>query len=200
MTRPKVKPGDIFFTDSNDVGPKIIKFLMASPSVWHYTLGKILLTFGKKEFVEQHLISPVRMYHAGLVTGENSIIEQQWQVEEDTLDSILNKKHIIWQKKSLRADQRQKIVELAKSRLGDYYDVPLMIGKTLGWLTGFHYISNLIQQKNQDFCVSYVAWCYQEGIGYKWNNRQYSDITTDIIDDYNMEHPEEWKIVSSKLD
>lgn len=193
-----VKPGDIFFTDSDKTGPKIVKFFMQSSTVWHWVLGKILKRFFP-DFVSKHLISPVRMYHAGIFRDQTNIIEQQWKIQDvPHANKILKNKHVIWRLKRLSDMQRRLIVQEAEKHVGQTYDVLLIVGKTLTWLTGIPWFVRHIQNKDKEICVTFVAYLYYWGCGYTWGRKEYSEVTTDVIDDFNVAHPDEWEIVSIK--
>ena len=115
------KKGDIFFTDSDKTGPKIVKFLMQSPTFWHWGIGKAVGLFSKD--LKAKFISPVRMYHAGMLVSEDTLIEQQGKVEYSEASGILGKKHVVWRHKHLTEEQANDLVKLAESRLGTKYDV-----------------------------------------------------------------------------
>jgi hypothetical protein len=190
------KKGDIFFTDSDKTGPKIVKFLMQSPTVWHWALGKILGLFSPS--LKAKFISPVRMYHAGMFVDEKTIIEQQWKIQHDEGDKIFGGKHAVWRYKHLTEGQADSLRILAEARLGTTYDIQLILGKTMTWLTGIKWFVRNVEAKNKDICITFVAYLYFEVVGYKWGRETWHEITTDLMDDWNMAHPDDWELVSIK--
>ena len=195
----KLKKGDIFFTDSDKTGPKIVKFLMQSPTLFHWAIGKIGGIFSKK--FKAKFISPVRMYHAGIFLSPEVFIEQQWKIEyNNNVQGILDKKHVIWRYKHLTEEQADKIQNLAESRLGTSYDLWLILGKTLTWLTGIKWFVKNVEAKNKDICITFVAYLYFTCVGYKWGRRTWHEITTDIMDDWNAVHKEDWEVISKRYE
>jgi len=193
------KKGDIFFTDSDKTGPKIVKFLMQSPTVWHWALGKFLGMFSKK--LKAKFISPVRMYHAGMFLDEGNIIEQQWPVQTRPLKDtkILGGKHCIWRYKHLTEGQAVALQILAESRIGTTYDIQLILGKTMTWLTGIQWFVRNVEAKDKDICITFVAYLYFKTINYNWGRKTWHEITTDIMDDWNVAHPEDWDLISVQV-
>ena len=192
----KFQKGDIFFTDSDKTGPKIVKFLMQSPTVWHWAVGKIVGIFSKK--LKAKFISPVRSYHAGMFTGPERIIEQQWKIQSRPLKDtkIIGRKHVVWRYKHLTKGQADVLAILAEARIGTTYDIMLILGKTMTWLTGIKWFVRTIESKNKDICITFVAYLFFEAEIYKWGKETWHEITTDLMDDWNTEHPEDWELIS----
>jgi len=190
--------GDIFLCDSDKTGPKIIKFLMQAPTLWHWIYRQIRGTQ-----------QPVRYYHAGMILSNEQMIEQQWKVQYGETQKILSRNIIIYRYKinddntiyyGITKETRIKqIQDLLRNRaiedLEKIYDIPQLIGKTLTWLTGIKLFVRLLGglSKEEEICVTRIGDWY-EGIcefGVPTN----SEITTKIIDEYCYSHSEEWKIV-----
>jgi len=184
---PELKLGDIFMTDSDRIGPKIVKFLMTAPTLWHYIWRAIRGT-------QQE----VRMYHVGMVISQDKIVEQQSELKYGDTNKILDRKHVIWRYKHLTEEQAEILYEYAKYDLGKKYDVVLILGKTLTWLTGIKWFSRNIQINELDICVTRVAGWYFKGEIYTWDSKTWHELTTDIIDDYNANHLEDWLLVSKR--
>ena len=191
--------GDIFLTNSDKTGAKIVKFLQQAPTLWQWIYRQIK---GTQE--------PVRYYHAGMVLSSKQIIEQQWEVQFGQTADILNKdviiyrykendKNIIYSDKIAKIDRVGRIKEVVKSRaiedLGKIYDIPQLIGKTLTWLTGIKWFVRFLGglSKEEEICVTRITEWYDNicEFGVPTN----SEITTKIIDEYCQAHPEEWEIV-----
>ena len=193
-----LKKGDIFFIDSDKTGPKIVKFLMQSPTVWHWAIGKIGKLFKAKWAAK--FISPVRMYHAGVFVSPTKFIEQQWKVEyNDNVEGMLNKKHVVWRYKHLTNEQAEKIDSLSKTRLGNTYDLWLILGKTLTWLTGIKWFVRTFESRDKDICITFVAYLYFTCVGYDWGRKSWHEITTDIMDDWNVSHPDDWELITKRF-
>ena len=194
----ELQRGDIFFIDSDKIGPKIVKFLMQSPTVWHWALGKIGGIFSRD--FKAKFISPVRMYHAGIFISPTIVIEQQWKIKySNKIRKILDVKHVIWRYKHLTEEQADKINDLAVTRLGTTYDLWLILGKTLTWLTGIKWFVRNVEAREKDICVTFVAYLYFTCVGYKWGCKTWHEITTDIMDDWNVEHEDDWELISKRF-
>jgi len=180
--------GDIYLVDSDHLGAKFVKFLMIAPTLWQY-LWRCLPWFKQNKVI---------YYHAGICIGDNKVIEQQGKCEyEDVYDAITKKKaYIVFRKKDLTKEQKELLVTRAKSRLGETYDILLILGKTLTWLTGIKWFARHIQSKNKEFCVTLVSWIYLpiETFG----KATHHEVTTDNIEDFCREHPDKWEIIDKK--
>lgn len=184
--RPELLPADIFISDSNKIGPKIVKFLMTSPTIWHWLVG---------------IRDEVRFYHPGIVIDQDTVIEQQLKVKyTDTNRAIFSRVYIIYRFKKLTAQQRKLIVTLAKADLDKGYDIVLIFGKLFTWLTGIRWFTRVIQQREKEICVTRVASWYRRGADIAFGKKTWHEVTTDDIDDYCIDHPEEVEIVSVKLE
>ena len=184
----KLQSGDIFFTNSNSTASKIVKFLMQSPTIyqqiWRWLRGSL---------------NEVRFYHAGMVLNEKEMIEQDAKVRIRPVEKIFKKEYIIWRKKDLTEQERNKLIEIAMADLGEGYDIVLCIGKLFTWFTGIPLFTRWIQQKEKEICVTRVAYWYKEAIGEDFGCKTWHEITTDKIDDYCIVHLKEWKQVIIKL-
>jgi len=182
MNRPILLPGDIFSSDSDKTSAKIVKFLMISPTIWHWLIG---------------IRNEVRFYHPGLVIDQNNVIEQQSKVIiRSTEKCIFSRPHIIFRNKNLTDKQRNFIVTLAKQDLGKGYDILLIFGKLFTWLTGIKWFNRVIQAKEKEICVTRVAYWYAKATGITFGKKTWHEVTTDDIDDWCSNHPNEWEIIS----
>ena len=183
IQNPKLLPGDIFMSDSEKIGAKIVKFLMVSPTIWHWLFG----------FRDE-----VRFYHPGLVIDQNKVIEQQSKVIiRSTERCIFSKPHIVFRHKHLTDKQRNFIVTMAKQDLGKGYDILLIFGKLFTWLTGIKVFTRWIQQREKEICVTRLAKWYFQATGITFGKKTWHEVTTDDIDDYSsIDDVENWEIVS----
>lgn len=180
--------GDIFLVDSTKTGAKIVKFLMIAPTLWHWLFRK---AFGGQNKVDY--------YHVGMVFNDK-VIEQQSKVEfEDIYDAITKKEHyVVWRRKNLSEEMKINLLNRATTDLGKGYDILLILGRTLTWLTGIKWFTRHIQSKGKEFCVTRVAGWYKEVVGTTFGCKTYHEVTTDIIDDYCKAHLDEWERVDIK--
>lgn len=175
--------GDIFLNNSSRLGAKIVKFLQQEPTLWTWLYKKIF----KKE------MNAVNYYHAGMVINEKEIIEQQWKVQKDELDKILTRDVIIFRKNSLTDEEKQILIKSSEEDLGKTYDILLMIGKLLTWLTGIKWFAEYVQFNDTEFCVSAVAdWYWKIGEHFELEAKEL--ITSDIMEEYCLKS-EEWDVV-----
>lgn len=183
------KPGDIFLTDSSRLGARIVKFLMKSPTVWHHILRMIT-----------HTMNDVEYYHVGMVTKEGLVIEQQKEVEyEDIYDAITKKKkYIVYRKKNLLPEQIEDLIRTSDKDIGKSYDVLLIFGRLLTWLTGIKWFCRNMQSREKEFCVTRVALWYKVCTGETFGCKTHHEVTTDIIDDWCRARPDEWEVVDIK--
>lgn len=165
--------GDIFLCNSTRFAAKIIKFLQQEPTLWIWLYKKIF----------KKTMNTVEYYHAGMVYDKKYIIEQQWRVKVDELDKILTRDVVIFRNNTLTQEQKEIIKNRAVEDIEKTYDVLLMIGKTLTWLTGIKWFVRHIQQPDKEFCISAVAdWFWY--IGEHFGLQTKEEITTDIMYEY----------------
>lgn len=165
--------GDIFLCDSDRTGAKIVKFFMTAPTVYQHIWRKIRGTQER-----------VRFYHAGLISGENEIIEQQGKVQYGTVEKILSRKIIIYRMKNLTLEQKQQILNRAKADLGKGYDILQILGKTLTWLTGIKFFTVIAGKltPNQEICVTRVVAWFKDICDFGVSDPSLA--TTKIVDEY----------------
>lgn len=185
----KYMPGDIFLIDSNRTPAKIVKFLMTAPTIWQHIWRGIR---GKNDKVD--------FYHAGMIMSNNMVIEQQDKVEFENVYDAFQKKdrYVVWRKKDLSPKQRIRLIEIAQMDLGEGYDIPLIFGKTLSWLTGIKQFTRFVEAKEKDICVTRVGYWYHRALGYTFGVRTWHEITTKLMNQYCLTHSEEWEIVDFK--
>jgi len=192
----RFQSGDIFIIDSASTESKIIKFLMQSYTIWHWVLGKLIYLISKKKI--KWLIDDVRAYHPGLVVNEMRVIEQQKVVEYESIASaFLYKPHVVYRNTSLTEAQRNKLVEIAERDLGLGYDVLLIVGKLLTWLTGIGWFARICQLPKKEICVTRLAKWFSF-IGINFNKESWHEVTTDDIDDFCRTNTN-WKVISETL-
>jgi len=178
------KFGDIFLSDSNRLGAKIIKFLQEAPTLWHWIYRQIRGTQ-----------QTCRYYHAGMVFDYEQIIEQQGKVQVVPLKKILSRSIVIYRYKILNDFERRLIRTRATEDIGKGFDIPLIIGKTLTWLTGIRWFATIIGKlsKNEEICISRVAKWYR-GIC-TFGVKDYNLVTTKILDEYCLNNSSKWEVV-----
>jgi hypothetical protein len=175
--------GDIALCASTRLSAKIVMFLQQEKTIWHWIYKKIF----KKPMNE------VKYYHGLMVLNENQIIEQQWKVQVDELDKILTRDVVIFRKNNLTSEQAEILKEAAEVDIEKTYDILLMIGKTLTFVTGIKWFAKNVQSKDKEFCISAVAdwfWQIEERFGIEAKEL----ITTDIMEEYCLKS-EHWKVV-----
>jgi len=182
----KLETGDIFLTNSHSLQAKIICFLMKAPTLWHHLWRTI--TNSHQE---------VRFYHCGMVINDELIIEQEEKVRLANVGKIFKKDYVIYRKKGLTEQEKNRLVEIACADLGEGYDLGLYIGKALSWLTGLKFFQRIIQEKEKDICCTRVALWYLE-VNEKFGKDNWNDVTTDTIDDF-CSNSNEWEVIAIKV-
>lgn len=177
------KCGDIFLSDSKKAGAQIAKFFMIAPTVWHYIWRWMRGT-------QQE----VRYYHAGMILSDMELIEQQGKVQIDSAFKILPRDVIVYRKKNLSITQEIAVKVSATMDLGKGFDLVLIIGKTLTWLTGIRFFTDLLGwlSRNEEICITRVAAWY-EGIE-DFGVEDHAEVTTKIVDEYCAGSPD-WEVV-----
>jgi hypothetical protein len=175
--------GDIALCASTRLSAKIIMFLQQEKTIWHWIYKKIF----KKS------MNKVSYYHGLMVLNAKEIIEQQWKVQIAELDKILTRDIIIFRKNNLTDKEKNILYINAIQDLGKTYDILLMFGKTLTFVTGIKWFAKHIQQPDKEFCISAVADWYGK-IGEKFGIESKELITTDIVEEF-CEKSEEWERV-----
>ena len=185
----KLQTGDIFLTDDFSIQSKIVKFLMRAPTLWQYLWRALRGT-----------LEEVRFYHAGIVISSTQIIEQQEDVRVRNVDVIFknNKNFVIWRKINLTSLERLRLHAVALSDLNKGYDIILCFGKFIDWILGTKIFARIIQEKEKEICVTRVAKWYLNAIGETFGCKSWHNVTTKIIDEYCLAHPNEWEQVVIK--
>ena len=194
----KAQCGDIFLCDSDRTGAKIVKFFMTAPTVWQHLWRKFR---GTQEIV--------RYYHAGMILSDEQMIEQQGKVQYGKTQKILSRKISIYRYKisdqnnfyyGIPIEQRIKqLQDLLKNRaiedLGKGYDILQIVGKTLTWLTGIKLFVRVLGgiTREEEICVTRDADWYWPVCQFGCKTK--SELTTKIMDEYCLNHPEEWEVV-----
>jgi hypothetical protein len=185
--------GDIFLIDSNAWYANLVKFLMRSPTLYHYILGRIYELIVKKE-APQWLMRKSPYYHAGMILDSTHIIEQQRIVEIDNIDTILKKKHCIIRRKNITQEEREKLVSFMTADLGKSYDVLLVFGKMLKWLTGIYLFALWMNLPSKEICINriskmfYKMWKERWGYLSIWGDLVWSLTTTNDMYYYALNH------------
>ena len=168
----KAQMGDIFLVDSDKTGAKITKFFMQAPTIYQWLWRKIR---GTQEVVNY--------YHAGMILGNDQLIEQEAKVEYGDLQKRLTQRIVIYRNKNLNLDQMILLRFRAISQLGQGYGIEDIIAHTLTWLTGIRLFVILIGSltRNTDICVNRVARWYNhiDNFGINWY-----EVTTKTMDEY----------------
>lgn len=192
------KPGDMYIVDKSSTEAKIVKFLMQSPTVWHWLLGKLIYVLTKKKI--KMLIDDVRVYHPGIIVSDTHVIEQQKVVELNTIErAFLNKPHIVYRRLNVSDEERFALVALALEELGEGYDIILIIGKTLTWLTGIKLFTIIFNLPDKEICVTRVAKWFYKTYGDTFGRSSWHFVTTDDIDNWCAVRPEVYKEIENTL-
>lgn len=181
-----IQSGDMFLVDSNKSAPRLIKFLMTAPTVWHHLYRKF---FGIQEWV--------RYYHAGILMDKDTIIEQQGEVQIKSSEKLLNTGNelFIFRRKYLTESDRQRILAVAKHSIGQWYGVVSCIGKTLTWITGIKFFARYIRIPTTEICINRCTDWYKRGIGETFGAKTHTELTTHSVYKYVMAHPEHFEVV-----
>ena len=119
---------------------------------------------------------------------------------EDVYDAITKKKqYVIWRLEGITPEGELALKERALQDLGEKYDVLLILGKTLTWLTGIPYFARYVEADQKEFCVTRVALWYKDILKERFGKATHHEVTTDIIDDWCKANPERWTKVDEKL-
>jgi len=180
------KTGDIFLSDSERLGAKIVKFLMTAPTCWHHLYWKITGRLEKER---------PNYYHAGMVLDKETIIEQQSKVQTKPLKDILNcKKVIIFRKPNLTPEQISLLFRRCDGDMGEGYGIVECLGKTISWITGIKYFAKWFDIKDKAICVVRVAEWYKNIDNFGVSNPNY--VTTKVMERYCRE---KWVVLFEKV-
>lgn len=182
-TKVEFKAGDIFLCDSDKIGARIVKFLMTAPTVWQYLYRAAR---GKQK--------KPRYYHAGMILNYEQLIEQQGRVQQDLLQKILSRDVVVYRLKRLDEAKAIKLCIAAQNDVGEGYDLPLIFGKTLTWITGIRWFTDFLGylSKNEEICVTRVGKWYREICDF--GVKDHAELTTLIMDEYCQKNPD-WETV-----
>lgn len=181
----EIRPGDIFLIDSKKTGPKIVKFFMTAPTVFHHLWRKIR---GTQEVV--------LYYHVGMFIKQDTIAEQQSKVLIRTSEKVLNTSDrlFIARRKDLKPFQQRYLTEGAIADVGAGYDIVNCIGKFITWLTGIKWFARYMETKKEEICVNRGAKWYKNGIGEKFGVKTHSELTTHMMYKY-IKNSDNWAVI-----
>ena len=187
----KLLTGDIILVDSDKSYAKVVKFLQQSPTLWHWIVGKIYELVSKKK-APKWLIDEVDFYHVAMALDEKRIIEQQGKVVISPASRLKGKRIRVWRNLGLSDIDRVTLISRSYQDLGKGYDVLLIFGKTLTWLTGLGFLSMVFQWPGVEICATIVAKWY-------WfidhfGRMSAETVTGDDIDDWCASHERYRKI------
>jgi hypothetical protein len=177
--------GDIILVPSDKIGARIVKFLQQSPTLWHWIVGKTYQAITRRKAPEW-LIDVVEYYHVAMALNETQIIEQQSSVIISPASRIEGKRIRVWRNIGLSDSDRIRIASRARNDLNKKYDVLLIFGKTLTWLTGLGIFAMLFQWPGLNICATGVAfwhWPYDH-----FGRVAVATVTGDDIDDWCAMH------------
>ena len=176
--------GDIFLCDSNRLGAKIIKFLQEAPTIWIWIYRQIRGT--------QQIC---RYYHAGMFVSPSYIAEQQGKVQQVKADKIYSRDIIIYRNEKLTPFEKRLLTKRVAEDIGKGFDVVLIIGKTLTWLTGIKWFAVILGKlsKNEEICITRISKWYRGICDFGLEN--WNLATTKNVDTWCGNHINGWEIV-----
>ena len=187
LNRPVLRPGDIWFKDSQKGGAKVVKFLMQSPTVWHQLIRWIKGT-----------LEPVLTYHPGIIASNDVTYEQQWLVQTKETEDVLNgdNRLIIFRRRGLTQGDQYAILNIAKREMGQKWGVVHTIfGRFPTWLTGIPYFARYVKLPNEEVSAGRVArWMYLAW-GETFGHKRYTEATTHTMVKWCFSHPETYEVV-----
>lgn len=178
--------GDIILVDSKKLGPRIVKFFMTAPTIWHHIFRAIT---GKQK--------KVLYYHAIMALSNTQLIEQQYKVQLKNA-TRLKGKYVVYRLKTLTEIESKRLEEVSTADLDDTYDIPLVIGKFMSWLTGIPLFRRIVQAEGKEICITQVGDWYKKAIGETFGVKTIHDLTTYIVDDFCRSSSEWEKVFESK--
>ncbi len=184
--------GDIILQDSNKFGPKCVKFLMQSPTVWHQLYRWLSGTL--KDVQYYHVAMIINTGFSGF-SGQADVIEQQTKVELN--DWNKDRTQIIFRKMDLTTEDIEDLKQEALSDTGQKYDVLNCFGKLLTWLTGIKWFARYMESKDKDICVNRVCKWYWDAVREHFNAVTHSELTTRTLYRYLLSN-DIYKIVYIK--
>jgi hypothetical protein len=176
--------GDIILEDSNKVGPRIVKFFMTAPTVYHHIYRAITR---KQEIVDY--------YHVAMILNETEEIEQQSKVQISEWKK--DHKQIIFRRIDLTLEEQQLLKKEALKDIGQGYDVLNCIGKFLTWLTGIKFFARYVEYPKAEICINRVSHWYKNALKEKFGAVTHSELTTQTIYTYLIQDIK-YKIVYMK--
>lgn len=176
--------GDVFLSDSDRLGAKMVKFLQQAPTLWQW-LWRAL----------RNTQEPVNYYHGGIILSQEQLIEQQWKFQYGQTSKISPRKVVIYRLKGLTDHDREYIKAKALADLGHIYGLALIMGKTLTWLTGINWFQQFLGKEfsKTEICVTEVARIYQDHC--KFGVKRYQEVTTKILDEWCSNPNNGWEVV-----
>jgi len=156
----------------------------------------IIITTDKKSWFSRAILSvlrffqddPVEYQHTMLVVDDATCIEANWEVELNITRERFGdfSRYKIIRHKGLTDDQRDKIVDRARTLLGLRYSVLRITLQLFDHLFNSNYFTKRVKDPDQQICSSLVAWCYVVETGIKFNGVNWAAVEPDDIDDESL--------------
>lgn len=189
MDNKLLQPGDIFLIDSDSTEAKIVKFLMSSDTIWHWLIGKIYELVTKKK-APNWLIRYQKYYHVGMIYSDTQTIEQQAKVEFQNISRLDGKHYAIIHRIGMTENEQNRLIAIAAADIGKGYDILLIIGKTLSYVTGIPFFVLLLNWPGKDLCVTRISLWYWKVFDELWGRKNYNFVQTDDMYYYAKAFPE----------
>lgn len=179
-----IQPGDFALVDSKKKAPRLVKYLMRSPTLW---IDLFRMATGKLE-------EPLH-YHALLFIDKETIIEQQGEVQSVSSEKLLNTDNRLFIFRLRDNYPNLYLCDVALEDIGQWYGVMSCIAKTLTWLTGIKFFARYIHIPTTEICINRVCKWYYQVTGELFGAKTYLESTTWSVYKYVIAHPEKFEIV-----
>jgi len=158
----------------------------------------IIITREKSNLLSNSIIAvlrffqsdPVEYQHSMLVANQDTCIEANLKIEMSILADRFEdlKKYKVLRHNNLTDEQREAIVNRAKTLLGKRYSFGRLFLQLLDQIFSTNYFTRRVKDPDQQICSSLIAWCYGRETGIKFNNLNWSAVEPDDIDDESLKN------------
>lgn len=183
--------GDIIFQDDSRFGPKLVKYFMRSPTIWHDFFRMITGKLEKSEWYHPVMV----VYHE----NQFKSAEQQKRVEFDDLKDEVNRSRLlIVRPLNLTKNQKTELNKIVVEEKGQLWGFVNVWGKFFTWLTGIKLFGRYLKLPNEEVSALRVARWFYKVTGEKFGQKDYRDNTTKTMVDFCLANPQKYEVIYKK--
>lgn len=165
----------------------------------------IIITTDKKSFLSAAILAVLNFFQADEVKYQHVMMAIDDEICIEALNKITFnytrermrdfKRYKIIRHRNLTDDQRQAIVDRAKTLSGLDYGYIRLALQLFDQIFHTNYFTRRIKDPNYQICSSLVAWCYGVETGIRFGGLSWAAVEPDDIDDESLRNLSDWQTV-----